>query len=561
MDQQKAEEKETRYVLVADVNQIKEYISASVRLRHIVTASALLAYINEIKTEEIICEHCGEVIFTSGGVTQAIFPNKEKAEHCKTEIEALYPRETHSATIAVHCEPWEEEKESFVTVIRRALRAVRREKDAGSSDPDLKSEPMAFFSGSPFFRVCEQTGREFATILENGETYGAGIWKLQNWKPPQNMKGVDLNTKYGDQLEVDTLIRESLKKELGCELEKSKYPSDFELLVKGAAPSNYLGFISADGNGFGNALSTMANKGANKDDYKSFSTILKKTTCNAFVEAAVKVLVPFMKTRDKSVIPLRILMMGGDDVLAITLPQLALPLANEFCRIFQCMADDEKDKSQKEILQALDPFTMSAGVVIAHHKFPFLSFQRLGKRLLKNAKRRAWHAKSGENKGFFGSVDFQIITASGADDLKTIREDAYTLHDEDKTEIMLTGRPYLVSPQYDELRSLRHTVAKMRKADISRRQVKALSDILLRGRKGASLYFLRWFSGLRESQEQQEIIRCLLETDKNGMCLSPWIEDKRQGSEGKLYTPLIDAAELFDMKGALTESDIGGEPA
>jgi len=268
-----------------------------------------------------------------------------------------------------------------------------------------------------------------------------------------------------------------------------------------------------------------------------------------------------MKTRDKRVIPLRTLILGGDDVLAITLPQLALPLANEFCRIFQDMADCRKSKSQSAILKELDPFTMSAGVVIAHHKFPFLSFQRLGDSLLKSAKRRAWRARSGEKKGFFGSVDFQIISASGADDLKTLRKDAYALHYEGEAEIMLTGRPYLVSPCYDELRSLRRAVARMEKANISRRQVKALSDILRGGRKAGALHFLRWFNGLRESQDRQEIIRALLEIDENGMCLSPWIEDKRRGTEGKLYTPLLDAAELFDMKDELAKSDIGEEGA
>lgn len=65
-----------KYVLVADVNRIKDCLFASVRLRHIVNASAMLAYVNETVTKKIVKDKCGEIIFTAGGVTQAIFSDK-----------------------------------------------------------------------------------------------------------------------------------------------------------------------------------------------------------------------------------------------------------------------------------------------------------------------------------------------------------------------------------------------------------------------------------------------------------------------------------------------------
>jgi hypothetical protein len=527
-----------KYVLVADVNKIKNYIFASVRLRHIVNASALLAHVNETLTRHLVeKEYGGKIIFTGGGVTQAIFTNKEQADACKEEIEAIYPQQTATATTVAHVETWEKNEE-FVDVIRRALRKVRQKKDAATvvdseakkddSKPMVCSqptfEPIAFSSGSPFFRICAQTGEEFATrweevvVGEDKQEFGQSVWKQQVWKPEyidkddftQRTGMVDFHL--GDRLKADSELREQLAEALkaqGIKLEPNrfKYSTDFEEVTKDAKPQNYLGFMDADGNGFGDVLSKLANAHATEKDYESFSNLLEETTREAYIEAAARVLVPFLReqinrnqikvdSQDSIRLPIRLLIMGGDDVLVVTMPQLVLPLANEFCRLFQEIADRDK-KSKGEKVKALDPFTMSAGVVIAHHKFPFLSFQRLGNNLLKNAKKRSWAARR-DCEGFYGSVDYQLITASGADDLKPLRKEGYTCHYEGEHELSLTGKPYLVSPELDELRRLRHSVAKMKKTQISRRQIKSLYDVLRWGEKRGLLEFLRWFDRLRK---------------------------------------------------------------
>lgn len=532
MSQQEKKDKETqkpepcnekifpKYVLVADVNKIKNYIFASVRLRHIVNASALLAYVNETRTRELVEQHFGEITFTGGGITQAIFTNKEQADACREKIEAIYPEQTDTATAVVHVEPWEK-SEAFVDVIRSARRKVRQKKDAATVDSEVKKddskplvrsqptfEPIAFSSGSPFFRICAQTGKEFATKWEEvpgggKQEFGQSIWKQRR---PKETCGIELER--GDRLKADKPLRIRLAPFLGRKPEDFIYPRDFEDIASLAKPNNYLGFMDADGNGFGDMLSKLADTRADEKDYESFSNILETTTREAYIEAAVRVLVPFLReqinrnqikvdSQDSIRLPIRLLILGGDDVLVVTLPQLVLPLANEFCRLFQEIAGCKKGKSDRQKVKDLDPFTMSAGVVIAHHKFPFLSFQQLGNRLLKSAKKRAWAAKR-DKEGYFGSVDYQLITASGADDLKTLRKEAYMLHYEGERELSLTGKPYLVSPKLDELRRLRHAVAKMKQAQISRRQIKSLYDVLRWGENRGVLEFLRWFGRLRQ---------------------------------------------------------------
>ncbi len=246
--------------------------------------------------------------------------------------------------------------------------------------------------------------------------------------------------------------------------------------------------------------------------------------------------------------------MGGDDVFVIALPQHILAIANEFCRQFQIIAERNKAQlpCERDLVKQLPPLTMSAGVVIAHYNFPFLSFQRLANRLQKNAKKRYWAARR-DGQGFSGSVDFQIITASGAEDLKTIRKESYTLEDPHGEKISLTGRPYLVGKDLDELRELRCFIAKLKAAEISRRQIKGLNQILRQDFTQSHFDFLYWFSRLREDEQQQVVKNEIAEQTS---LLSPWRCDNRPGGSKKLYTPLLDVVELFDIPDELAKEEI-----
>ena len=553
MEQQETKNNQSKYVLVADVDRIKDFIFASVRLKHIVNASSILTYVNEFKTKEIICNYGGKTVFTAGGVTEAVFDDRAEAELCLTELEKIYPKKTISATVTAHIQEWYKEDNSedkcFAKTVKLALAEVRKKKDSGSS------VSVPFFSGSPFLRICEQTGKEFATKWEHRisnepfEAFGASSWNANKWHAPEDMKAEIGKCKYesldndlNDRLPVDVLLRHRLAHELGNKPENFIYPLEFEEF-KGAKPANYIGFMEADGNGFGDMLSELGKKDAGKDDYKEFSNLLSDVTREVYIKAVATVLkdFKFREEGEKKLIPLRTLILGGDDVLAITLPQLVLPLADEFCRRFQQIAKCKKNECSDKI-KALDSFTMSAGVVIAHKGFPFLSFQRLAKSLQKSAKRRSWASRDQNDIRLYGSVDYQIITASSAENLKTLRKNDYTQLQNGKT-YSLTAKPYLVSPDYNELKDLIDIVKKMKKDEFPRRQIKALNPILRQDEKTSLFDFLKWYSRLPD--KNKENIKNLLKN--HNMCLQPWKDDKRPGKKDEIYTPLLDAAELYDI--------------
>jgi len=580
------------FILYADVDRIKDYLFASVKLRHIVAASSLLSHVNEEQTKWLIRAYGGEVIFSAGGITEAIFKDEGKARQAAEELRKLYVDRTGSATVTVTVIPWE--KGNFVQAIENAMREMSRRKageperqkegqgqeleaskqgeaETSEDGKEQKSEAvMPFFSGSPFFRICEMTGRDFAIDygLEDDafRNIGITVFKAKKWAEKPHYQPIFLpsgkkvipNPQLKDRLPIDAILRHRIAERCGKSPEEFCFPEDFEELVTEAEPHGYMGYIEADGNRFGELLKALKDgvkEKSNKEQlqaYQAFSALLKETTQEALIDALMEVLdgQELPQKGNKTILPFRVLLLGGDDVLLVIQAQYALPFAEAFCRLFQVKAGEKF--SQDHSLQGIEfpTFTMSAGVVIAHHNLPFLSLHRMASELLKSAKRRSW--KVNQQGKELGAVDFQVVTGSNIEDLKTLRREVYTVKDGSQ-ELLMTGRPYLVSPDENEneLRQLLEVVKDLKglmgkeNGKIGRSRLKELGDILRQGRQRGNCAFARWFLRL-DDESVQEAIRRALGTKEHVPSL--WQEDTRIGGQGKRFCRYLwDAVELLDF--------------
>jgi hypothetical protein len=580
--------KPTAFILYADVDRIKDYLFASVKLRHIVAASALLSHVNEQQTEWLICAHDGAVIFSAGGITQAVFKDENKVRQAAEELRKLYVEQTSSATVTVTVIHWGKGV-NFAQVVENAIREVSRRKAGelerweGEQGQDLK-EPeqggveakgrikrqeeeaiMPFFGGSPFFRICEMTGREPAVdykpqpdgIFRN---IGITILKAEEWAknlrrqtiPSSSGEEVTFDPELKDRLLVDPLLRHRIAKERNKSPKEFRFPEDFDELVVGAQPRGYIGYIEADGNRFGELLRALKDGVEDKSNkeqlqaYRAFSTLIKETTQEALIEAIMYALQgrELAQKDGKTILPFRVFLLGGDDVFLMIQAQYALKFAEAFCRLFQEKAG--KKFSENPYLQDIEfpAFTMSAGVVIAHHNLPFLSLHRMASELLKSAKRRSWQVKR-KTQNDVGSVDFQIVTGSNIEDFKTLRREVYTVRDGTQ-ELLMTGRPYLVSPNKDEneLSRLLEVVENLN-GKVARSRLKELGNIMRQGKQQGNFAFARWFLRL-DNEEAQKAIRCALGTEE--LVPSLWQDDGRVGGEGKKFCRYLwDAVELLDF--------------
>lgn len=143
--------------------------------------------------------------------------------------------------------------------------------------------------------------------------------------------------------------------------------------------NDWIAIIHADGNGLGQVVQKIAKK---VDDFKEFSHKLDKATINS-ANSAFKKVSP--KDGWKGIIPIRPIVLGGDDMTVIIRGDLAFQYVTEF------MAQFEKETMNdefKNILQQaeLDKLTVCAGVAFIKSSYPFYYGYELAEQLCKKAK-------------------------------------------------------------------------------------------------------------------------------------------------------------------------------
>ena len=124
----------------------------------------------------------------------------------------------------------------------------------------------------------------------------------------------------------------------------------------------------------------------------------------------------------KEKLPYIVLMLGGDDLLLVTVPEIALDFVVNF------------EKGLKEYNKDL---TISAGIAFVKYNYPFSHGHELAESLLSSAK-----VKSKLNNGK-SAIDWHILFSSFNEDINEIRKDEYILN-YDKHYDILTKRPYLL---------------------------------------------------------------------------------------------------------------------
>lgn len=128
-------------------------------------------------------------------------------------------------------------------------------------------------------------------------------------------------------------------------------PGHFDHIGSRSQPTNYMGFIYADGNRMGEVIKSMGEK-FNQDEqakqaYQAFSAIVDKSTQEAAVEAVLRKVGTFEeKSSDNEngcLVPAEFVLAGGDDLILVVPAHTALDVATRFINLFQ-----EKTKQLQE---------------------------------------------------------------------------------------------------------------------------------------------------------------------------------------------------------------------
>jgi hypothetical protein len=162
-----------------------------------------------------------------------------------------------------------------------------------------------------------------------------------------------------------------------------KLPMDMKHKTKSGSNS-WIAVIHADGNGLGKILQEYGGKLIENNEFKAFSNAIQKATeaaCKSAYEAVIK---NKFKEGEKK-IPIRPIIIGGDDVTVIIRADIALEFTNQFLNSFEVESQKHFGKLiTSELHQGL---TACAGICYVKDSYPLHYALKLSEALCKDAKK------------------------------------------------------------------------------------------------------------------------------------------------------------------------------
>lgn len=482
------------YLVFVDTSGIQKYIFGSNRLRENIGASYLVAAATDKWANEAARKNAGEVVYAGGGNFVSLFQSQENAKAFTHQLSRKVLREAPGLQLRV--------KHIFVNdgdAIAAAVRDAIHELDRVGAG-ELRSSQMM---GLSITAVCRSTGLPAVGYINpKGENtdegrYPASAIVLAKAKPDVLKEA---NTELEEQLELN--------------LTNYTYPYDLDELGRTEDEASYIAVVHADGNGVGTIIGKISDRYQNNSalnvEYKEvmhdLSEGLKAATQNAFMTVQRQLIewinrgIATNKSGERllkeirgkyrgnrHILPLRPVIIGGDDVTFVCDGSIGITLAVGFVREFE-----KETQSLSEWLTSLlgESISLSAcaGVAIVKTHYPFARAYSLSEELCKSAKsyRKQLEdirkAKNPPDTTVGGCIDWHFATTGLSGNLKTIREREYGVRTGN-----LNLRPITIETNTEHPLRSWDTVSELREAfedpdwAEKRSKIKALRDALREG--------------------------------------------------------------------------------
>ena len=492
---------EVKYLYGAAVQGIQGFIFQTNKLREIVGASELVeeictskfakllgnnGYYPDLKKQLEDDENC---ILHAAGNIKYIFDKKEECEKIVREFpKAIYefaPGVTVSQAVVVFDNiEWKEDMSVFV------------EKDVdGKNRKVFQSFKNAVNELEKRLRTQRNKPMRSATLglmgIERSRQTGLPI--VDERKVKGEWMPVDAGTRakldmFKDAEDPNFELTKSLcNTAFGKEkLYSRQIAYDIEKMTE---KNDWIAIIHADGNGLGQVVQAI---GTNEKQFKEFSEALDKATKAAAVEAykAVK-----DKFNEDKFIPIRPIVLGGDDFTTICRADIALDYVTEFIKQFEVKTNFV---SKYEKLR-FDNLTACAGIAYIKSSYPFYYGYELAETLCSQAKK---DAKAGLKDGELAKscLMFHKVQDSFTEDWTAIAKRELT----PQKNISFQFGPYYIKEKKED----------------GRWTVDELKDYVkkLNGKEGNAVksHLRQWMSLLHDNPEMahQKLLRLISMTDE-----------------------------------------------
>ena len=418
----------SKYLYGAAVQGIQDFIFKTNELKHIVGASELVEQICTTAFEEFEVKGKGESIVRAAGNIKYVF---DSLEDCKKafrnfpkKIMLMAPGITVSQAIASY-----DDDDKFGDAIDEVERLLKIQRN---------KSPKSVLSGLMGIKRANNTGLPAAQIDKDGEILDESTIQKEAYN------------------ETRILCEKSFN---NLNLSHSDVAYDISD-IKGK--NDWIAIIHADGNGLGKVVQKI---GKNKEKFNLFSRTLDLATENAAKTAFDNVIKDAYRKKGK--IPVRPVVLSGDDMTMIIRGDLAISYASEFIKAFEDETgkDGSKEKTGKilgGILKEFSVFTKEdgkeknyltacAGIAFIKSSYPFYYGYQLAEELCGQAKKdtKAIAKERGSEDNLPDScLMFHKVQDSFITDYDAIVERELSVKsDTDRYPLFKAGPYYLKSPK------------------------------------------------------------------------------------------------------------------
>jgi hypothetical protein len=347
------------YLYGFTIQGIQSYIFNTNKLKEIIGASEIIEKI----CTELFQEHCpnfndNHLLLNAAGNVRYVFSTKEDAESFFRDFPLIISEKATGVPFSqaiIEIEPSQEITNTLLIELDKKLRGRR-------------NLPI----------ILPETG-----IMGSEKSRRTGDVAIKQIMHDGKREFIDSITKLKD----DNSEGNSLFNKLGFNTNQWYFTNELEKIATKEGKS-WLAVVHADGNGMGYVIKDIILKSGDKiaEKLKSFSTLINKSTIDAFKEAFEKTFTPkvidtFEYQEDIPIPPIRPVILGGDDVTFIIRADLAIDFTRHYLAAFE-----NNTKKNLTIFGLEDGLTSCAGIAFTKEKFPFHYGVHLAEELCKYAK-------------------------------------------------------------------------------------------------------------------------------------------------------------------------------
>ena len=392
----------SKYLYGAAVQGIQDFIFKTNELKHIVGASELVEQICTSAFDEF-CKN-GESIVRAAGNIKYVFDNEEDCKKAVREFPKKVMTMAPGITISQAVVPMDGDFGKAVDDVE-ALLKVQRNKPSRSVTIGLVGIKRANNTGLPVVQVKDGIFKDESTIQK--ESF-------------QDVKGLCKNS-FG----TDSLLSKNVAFNV----------SDI------TGKNDWIAIIHADGNGLGKVVQVV---GKQKVVFRKFSNELDMATKEAAQTAFASVADKF---KDMKIIPIRPVVLSGDDMTVIIRGDLAIDYANAFITAFEKKTREHLGtilKEQHVFAEDKDYLTACAGIAFIKSSYPFYYGYQLAEDLCGQAKKDSKAIYGAETNHLPPScLMFHKVQDSYIFDYKDIVQRELTAKDG----LSFKAGPYYIQPQ------------------------------------------------------------------------------------------------------------------